>query len=321
MKETNKLPFFSIVIPAKNEAKLLPTCLESLKQLDYPGDRFEIIVVDNGSSDATVSLARQVANQVLECPNISIGAMRNRGVEASQGSILAFIDADCLALPSWLNAINEVLADEHCVTGSECLIEKDAGWVAETWCCLQQTHAMPVTCLASNNLIVPKDIFDLIGGYDENLRTGEDCELCARARKHVRVIADPRVQVVHRGVPKTLKQFFRREIWHGLGAWGTFRQDWFDKPLLGTLFFSLSLMVCFGGILLAAYGNGLGTLALGLLAIATLLAASVPHRRKYVRDISHATKWAALFGVFYFGRMIALIQFLLPKGYYHHMRN
>ncbi len=247
--------------------------------------------------------------------------MRNRGAEKAKGSVLAFIDADCLAKSDWLSSIAAVLAREHCLTGSDCLLEDNPGWIADTWYCYQQLETMSVTCLATNNLAVPRDVFDKIGGFNESLKTGEDCELCARARAHVRVVADPSIKVIHRGVPKTLKQFFRREIWHGLGAWGTFRHNLCDKPLIATLVFAVSALLAVSGGLAQLAGFGSRAFAVGMIGLIGTLAASVFYRRQYLRGPGHALRWAALYAVYYTGRTVALVQFAVPKDFYHNMRS
>lgn len=85
----------SVVIPMFNEAQHIGRTLEGLKRAasHYAGQA-ELIVVDNGSSDASVSIAQQVGARVMVHPGIRVGALRNRGAAAAQGEIVAFVDAD-----------------------------------------------------------------------------------------------------------------------------------------------------------------------------------------------------------------------------------
>ncbi len=99
----------SIIIPAFNEARVIGKCLDSLTRLDFPPDHFEVILVDNGSADATVEIAKSFADRlnltVLQKHGVKISALRNLGANAASGAILAFLDADCLPPPSWLTDI------------------------------------------------------------------------------------------------------------------------------------------------------------------------------------------------------------------------
>jgi len=96
LKEIMILPYISIIISVRNEEKVIGDCLLSLEHINYPKDRFEVIVIDNGSSDNTASIVKEF--DVLfftgpKKPNIS-NAM-NLGIRKSKGGILAFLDADC----------------------------------------------------------------------------------------------------------------------------------------------------------------------------------------------------------------------------------
>src|SRR5690554_7672009 len=81
-------PFCSIIIPALNEEKDIAACLTSLSKQTYPRDCYEIIIVDNGSTDLTKAIASKYADHVLEKANCNVGAVRNYGVEKSTGEIL-----------------------------------------------------------------------------------------------------------------------------------------------------------------------------------------------------------------------------------------
>ena len=99
----------SIIIPALNEEKMIGRCLESLTRLAYARDRFEVLVVDNGSRDRTVAIAESFKERlnlkVLQQAGVRISALRNLGARAASGDILAFLDADCLAPTDWLDSI------------------------------------------------------------------------------------------------------------------------------------------------------------------------------------------------------------------------
>src|SRR5215475_9251882 len=96
----------SIIIPALNEEKMIGRCLESLTKLAFARDRFEVLVVDNGSRDKTLMIVESFKDRlnlrVLQQAGVRISALRNLGARAAAGDILAFLDADCLAPTDWL---------------------------------------------------------------------------------------------------------------------------------------------------------------------------------------------------------------------------
>jgi len=93
----------SVIIPAKNEENNIGNCLTALTQLD--ASSIEIIVIDNGSDDRTVDIAKLYTDKVFIEPNLSISELRNFGAHIAHHDILAFIDADCIADKDWVNKI------------------------------------------------------------------------------------------------------------------------------------------------------------------------------------------------------------------------
>src|SRR5688572_7427788 len=89
-------PFFSVIMPAHNAAGMLPRSLGALRNSDLPKDHWELIVVDDGSSDETSLIAARYADTVVTLPGKPNGPAyaRNRGFEVSRGDIVIFIDAD-----------------------------------------------------------------------------------------------------------------------------------------------------------------------------------------------------------------------------------
>lgn len=102
----------SVIVPTLNRAALLAGCLESLARQDFPAESFEVLVVDNGSTDATAALSEQamresgIANfrSLLE-PEPGLLSGRHRGALEAKGDLLVFVDDDILAEPGWLSAL------------------------------------------------------------------------------------------------------------------------------------------------------------------------------------------------------------------------
>ena len=102
----------SIIIPVKNEARNLEACLRSIRDARSVDLAYEILVIDNGSEDNTVDIARKFAADVHVVPDVTVAALRNFGAERAQGAVLGFIDADCTLNPDWFDSILPYINDD-----------------------------------------------------------------------------------------------------------------------------------------------------------------------------------------------------------------
>jgi len=205
----------SIIIPMKNEENNIRLCLDSIAGNSYPKEEYEIICVDNGSTDRTLEVARGYTKNVYQLPDNTISALRNYGAQRAQGEYLAFIDSDCVADKFWLQSASMYFGSENMVCfGSTPEIPADATWVQKTWYLNKQIRSdvQRVEWLESMNLIVKKDVFRELGGFNEKLETCEDVDLCYRIGQKYQIISDKRIRVVHLGEAKTLGEFFKKEM-------------------------------------------------------------------------------------------------------------
>jgi glycosyltransferase involved in cell wall biosynthesis len=108
------LPRISVVIPAYNEARYLGACLRSLRSQTYDGS-YEVIVVDNGSSDETAEVARREGARVIFEPQRGVCAARERGTKGALGDIIVSTDADALFPEDWLTKIACAFDDDAIV--------------------------------------------------------------------------------------------------------------------------------------------------------------------------------------------------------------
>ena len=90
------------MIPARNAEDIIENCLSSLRELDYPKDKVEIIIADGLSTDRTREIAESYGTKVIQNPGIRVVSGRNIGFEAAQGELIAFSDADCVMDKNWL---------------------------------------------------------------------------------------------------------------------------------------------------------------------------------------------------------------------------
>ena len=213
----DKPPFCSIVIPALNEEAFIGECLRSLNDQTYPRDRFEIIVVDNGSTDATHKIAEELADKVLLKPTGNVGAVRNFGVENARGDIIVCTDSDCLFSREWLLKGVELLSDnpDH-VYGGGLKAHTDPTWVEKYWLLndsgqnVKQQKALMGSCI-----FVWKSKMDQVGRFREDITSGEDSALSeALASRGQSVVIHPALSVTHLGNARTIGAFVKRQIRH-----------------------------------------------------------------------------------------------------------
>ena len=209
----------SVIIPAKNEADYLARCLNSLAKLDFPEGQFEVIVVDNGSTDLTPTIAGNFSCIFVSVPEAkTIAAVRNRGAAVATGDILVFLDADCTVSPDWLQQAKRYFSREDIACfGSSPVIPENPTWVEATWFLVRKSR-QPVferDWQESTNMFVPRTTFEKVGGFNEELATCEDVDLSYRLLEHGKILSDSRIIAVHHRDPKTITTFFAKERWRG----------------------------------------------------------------------------------------------------------
>lgn len=211
---------FSVIIPAKNEETSIARCLNSLLNVDWERNDYEIIVVDNGSDDRTVSIASEKGASVFIKPGLTISALRNFGARQANGEILVFLDADCTVTKEWLReALRYIFRGDVVCFGSPPIVPENATWVQEAWFQVRRKRVPTgeVDWLESMNMFVRRREFFSAGGFNEDLVTCEDYDLSFRLKSVGKLIADERIRVVHHGEAASVGHFFRKEYWRGTG--------------------------------------------------------------------------------------------------------
>jgi GT2 family glycosyltransferase len=223
------LPSISIVIPTYSRPGQLADCLRSLSALDYPRDRLEVIVVDDGGNtplDAVVAPFRSdLAVSLVRQPNAGPAAARNTGAERARGEYLAFTDDDCLPEPGWLTELARVLAEAPesmvggtTLNGAPNLYSTTSQLIVDV--VYRHYNANPIRArfVASNNMVMPARGFREIGGFDPAFRAAEDRDLCDRWLQHgKRIIHTPAARVRH-ARPMNAWAFCRQHFEYGRGA-------------------------------------------------------------------------------------------------------
>lgn len=186
---------FSIVVPAYNEAAYIGPTLRSLQQQDYPG-AYEIIVVDNNSSDATAAIAAGFGVQVLAEPQRGVCAARQRGSESAVGDIIVSVDADTSYPPGWLSRVDATFADRDdlVAVAGPCRYSNPSWWMRALpgllFAAVQGVFALTgaVLYVSATNLAVRRTQFP---GYDTSLtQGGDELDLLRRLRQRGPVVWD-----------------------------------------------------------------------------------------------------------------------------------
>jgi glycosyltransferase involved in cell wall biosynthesis len=274
----------SIIIPAFNEEKGIRQCLDSLVRLGPPEDSFEVIVVDNGSTDQTLDVVRSYAPvlniTILVKSDVHVSALRNLGISQARGRVLAFLDADCIVPANWLTqAMTLLLQDKVGIVGAHFRIPEGAGWVARTWYgSLDMEKQGALAWVPACNTWVTRETLNRVGGFDETIETNEDCEFCGRVRvAGYQVIGDSRIAVVHLGTPDTLWAFYRKVCWHATDGLRVFlRNPWALSDARPVLFgfYTLACLagLAFGAVLMAWKSRmDVALLSFGLLWVPSIL--------------------------------------------------
>jgi len=239
----------SVIIPALNEERVIGKCLGCLVQQEFPVDQFEVIVVDNGSGDGTLEIARGFEGSlnltILQKPNSHISTLRNLGASSAKGEFLAFLDADCLASAKWLSRAIEFLRAGDGVVGAFYTIPKGSSWLAKAWYRdLPIQKQGRVSYVPSGTLLVSQSLFSEMGGFDQELPTSEDFEFCQRiAAAGYNVLSSPALSTVHLGTPQTLSAFYRKQRWHGNGVRTAFLRDMLHPGFAKTVLQTAAMLI------------------------------------------------------------------------------
>jgi len=222
----------SVVVPTKDRPAQLARCLAALAALDYPRERLEVVVVDDGGR-ADLEPVRAAAPPELRITLIrrapgGPAAARNTGAEAADGELLAFTDDDCLPEPAWVRELVAALsATPGAGLGGTTLNAVPSNPFAEASAHILDLvyahyNANPDAArfFASNNLAVPRDAFRELGGFDAERfpHASEDRDFCDRWIASGRTLRYVPGAVVHHARDPDLRGFVRQHVAYGRGA-------------------------------------------------------------------------------------------------------
>ncbi len=272
----------SVVVPVRNGAATLPACLQALAQQTLDPAAYEVIVVNDGSTDGTSALVRGYAVRCVDLPPSGPAAARNHGVALAQGDLVLFTDADCAPAPDWVARLAAAFNAPEVMGARGVYRTRQTSLVARF---VQQEYQDKYDRTARRRSIdfidtysagYRRAVFLENGGFETAFPAPsvEDQELSFRlAEKGYRLVFVPDAVVYHQH-DNSLGEYLRRKYW--IGYWKAFMLRWHPEKALGDSHTPLTQRVQMGV-------QGLA----GLLAVLGLaLAAFTP--------VGGALLWAAL---------------------------
>lgn len=230
MKE--ETPVVSVIVPTWRRPDSLSECLHALTRLDFPRERLEVVVVDDGGNlpDALIDTYRaDLRVSVIHQSNAGPAAARNAGAARAEGAILAFTDDDCRPAPDWLrHLVGPVAADPRCMAGGRTVNALADNTFATASQLLvdflydyYNRDAAGPRFFTSNNVAVDAASFRDMGGFDTSFprAAGEDRDFCdhwLHRGGHLRYVPAAVVSHAHH---TSLRRFWRQHFAYGTGAW------------------------------------------------------------------------------------------------------
>lgn len=182
-------PLISVVIPAYNEEKLIGKCINALNQQTFPKDKYEVLVIDNNSSDDTAKIARKAGARVIHfTKEQGFVPAKKFGVSQASAEVIAFTDADSIPDKQWLENIYLLMQEKTlmCVGGTILPTENNMFlYLLFTFYdgLARINQFFGISLIWGPNMAVRKEAFLKIGGFNEKIHAGDDWELVMRVQK------------------------------------------------------------------------------------------------------------------------------------------
>lgn len=217
----------SVVVPVLDMADSIGACLEALAGQALPSGQFEVIVVDNGSTDGTQDVVRRYPVRLLHEPAAGACNARNTGVRAATGAFVAFTDADCVPSRGWLRHLARACANDQLdvVAGPLAVLDPEQSLLSRYSATVGQydparTLAHPAFPYAvTGNVCIRRSVLEAVGLFNPAFPTFDAAEFFWRLRQQMplRATVEPRALVFYR-TRSTLSAFLRQNYGYGQGT-------------------------------------------------------------------------------------------------------
>jgi len=217
-----RAPFVSVIVCSYNGGRTLATCLDSLGKLNYPD--YEIILVDDGSTDDTRDIAEQFPHvRYIYQENHGLSHARNTGAAAAKGEVFAYTDSDCMADVDWLYyLIGTLLSGDYAGVGGPNVTPPAQNWIQACVAAAPggPSHVLLTDIIAEHvpgcNMAFYRWAFENIGGFDaEYHKAGDDVDFCWRLQQAGCVIAFSATAIVWHHRRFTLRAFLKQQDGYG----------------------------------------------------------------------------------------------------------
>lgn len=211
------LPKISFVIPVFNEEESISLCLNSILSSGSPRDTYEIIVVDNGSSDGSTEIVKKYESiNLIEAPNCNVGKVRNMGAQEARAKHIVFIDGDCTIPNGFIHRVFKLISDSPGkVFGGGILLPDNPTWIEEYWTLQSDGRSQLPSKIIGASILIPKQTLFDVNGFDENLSSSEDSDLHDRlVDQGISISITNDLDVIHLGNAKNIRAFIKRQTWH-----------------------------------------------------------------------------------------------------------
>lgn len=214
-------PHISVAVCSYNGSRTIRECLEGLKRVEYPN--FEVIVIDDGSTDATAAIAGEYNCQIITTENAGLSSARNVALRVAKGEIIAYLDDDAIPGRHWLYHLAARFREtNHAAVGGPNIAPPQTNIVAD---CVDNAPGGPIHVLITDeiaehlpgcNLAVRKSCLEAVGGFDPKFRVaGDDVDLCWRLQERGWTLGfSPGATVLHHR-RNTIRGYWKQQKGYG----------------------------------------------------------------------------------------------------------
>jgi cellulose synthase/poly-beta-1,6-N-acetylglucosamine synthase-like glycosyltransferase len=252
----------SVAIPAYNSEKTIGQCLKALAEQSYPADSYEVIVVDDGSTDSTPAIAQSFATRYIRQENQGPAAARNNAARQAKGDIILFTDSDCVPDANWIREMVKPFEDSRVMAVKGAYRTQQNSLTArfaqvefeERFEMLKKAETVDMVDTYSAGF--RRKVFLDLGGFDPSfpVANNEDTEFSYRmSALNYRMVFNPQAIVYHLNHPDSIKKYARLKFWRGYWRMVVYRRfpnkmvkDTYTPQTLKLqiLFLYLSLIMC-----------------------------------------------------------------------------